>query len=153
MRRNWSVAQTRSNMAGTAATALLAQRFEVYDPKFSERCRGGWRRVQLFANYLLIAGVAGRERAVSGTKGILRILPGLLPMSFVAELRGRENCHGVVVLPVRPKFESGSSVRYTPLGLDVIFVSQSARDRAIVMLSLLGKRQKIEVSEAELVAA
>lgn len=140
-------------MAGVAASGLADQGFSVYDPKFSERVRGGWRRVQLFVNYLFLSGLSGRERSVLGTKGVLRLLPGFLPTRFVDDLRSRENEHGVVVVARRERFEPGATVTYRPLSAPVVYLGQSARDRAIVMLSLLGTSREIEVSEAELVAA
>lgn len=140
-------------MAGTAASALADQNFRTYDPKYSQRVRGGWRRVQLFANYLFLAGCSGRERAVLGTKGILRLLPGTVPAGFVENLRGLENEYGVVVLPRKPKFPIGTTVVYSPIKLPAVYLGQTTRDRAMILLSLLGSRTRIDVLEAELVAA
>lgn len=140
-------------MAGTAASGLGEQGFETYDPKYSQRGRFGWTRIQLFANYLFLAGISGRERAVMGTKGILRILPGVLPVGFVSGLRASENSHGVVVLPSKPKFADGAAVKMGRMELPAVYLGQTSRDRAIILLSLLGREKTIEVSEADLVAA
>lgn len=139
---------------------LIQQHFEHYNPLISERTRFGWRRVQLFPNYLFVR-LRDQWRAVKSTKGVKDFLytaperPARLSDEVIAALRSMENKNGVVVLPRVTKFKNGDkvSLRSSAGVIGGIYAGMHGADRAIVLLYLLGRETRIEVKEADLVAA
>lgn len=152
----WHVAQLRTNSAGVAIDNLRAQGLPTYNPHYAEKHRRrGWLRYQLFPSYLFVGDVAGRERSVNSTKGILSLL-GAIRSGEIERLRAMENEHGNIVLPKVPvvTFSNGQKVRVRTLDLvNAIYVGQKAADRSIILLSILGDRREVEVKNADLIAA
>lgn len=158
----WSVVQTHPNADRIAVRNLLRQDVAVYNPVFSERIRGGYRRVQLFTNYIFVQ-CADRWRVVRNTVGVKDFLfgasdkPARLSDEVVQALRSRENANGVIVLPKAGKFRLGQevSIRAQRGGewLRGIYDGQSGADRAFVLLSMLGAQRRVELKEADLAEA
>lgn len=162
----WSVIQTQVNAASVAVANLRQQGFAYYNPLVSERVirkRGGvgWRRVQLFKDYLFVE-INDRWRSLLSTRGVSRLLmerpelPARVSGEVIKQLRARENEHGLVHVGRGDKFHLGQSV-FVAGGpfkdTAAIYDGQSTQDRAFVLLSLLGKVNRMEVHEGFLTAA
>lgn len=161
----WSVIQTQVNAAAIAVANLRQQGFSYYNPLVSERVirkRGGvgWRRVQLFKDYVFVE-IKDQWRALLSTRGVARLLmerpelPAQINKEVIKQLRARENEHGLVSVG-REKFHLGERV-FVGAGPFkdklAIYDGQSTQDRAFVLLSLLGKVNRMEVNEGFLSAA
>jgi len=157
--RHWSVIETRSNAAAVAVRHLVQQNFEHYNPVISERTRFGWRRAQLFPNYLFVR-LRDQWRAVKSTKGVKDFLytgvekPARISDEVIAAIRSMENANGVVVLP-KSKFKVGETValRSSAGVIRGIYNGMAGADRAIVLLHLLGRETRLEVKEVDLILA
>ena len=161
--RFWSVVQTHPNADRIAVKNLLQQNVEIYNPVYSERIRGGYRRVQLFTNYIFVK-CADRWRAVRSTQGVKDFIfgasdkPARVSDEVIAALRSRENANGCIVLLKRGKFGLGDEVSIRPSAvggewLRGIYDGQSAPQRAYVLLNLFGAQRRVELKEADLVEA
>jgi transcriptional antiterminator RfaH len=160
----WSVAQTQPNAARIACVNLQRQGFSFYNPLIKEKkiCKKGfcgWRTVQLFSNYLFVE-IIDQWRAVKSTRGILNLLmsedekPAVIEDSYITSLRARENKDGLIILG-QSKFKNGNAVQIKagPFAHAVgIFDGMGSRDRVYILLSMLGTKRRIEMSEGNLVA-
>src|SRR5262245_40576239 len=143
----WAVVQTEPVAEFAVQHRLGRAGFGTYLPLVA----GHTRTVPLFPTYLFVE----IERAWYEARwqpGVLRMLmsgdhPARLPDRIVTELRGRER-RGVVILPKRPRFTRGQTVRVTQgafSGHVAIYESQTGADRQRVLLQLLGQAVRVEL--------
>jgi transcriptional antiterminator RfaH len=131
--------------------------YQVYLPRLRlirpRRGRKVESRPPLFPNYLFVLVTAGWWSA-RWCPGVVRLLtagdaPMPVPDSLIAEIRGRER-GGLVELPRREEFKAGERVRVLTgpfaghLGL---YAGMRPHERLLVLLALLGGKQRVELSK------
>jgi transcription antitermination factor NusG len=126
---------------------------QAYSPRFLEFGSGGNTEHPLFPGYVFV-WVVDQWAAIRATPGVREFVlaggaPARVEQSIVDELRERETPYGYVRL--YPKFEIGVPVRVG----DVIgvYAGMAGRQRAQVLLTLLGRDVELSVPERDLVAA
>lgn len=158
----WSVVQTYPNASARVCNNLSRQRFEFYNPVFTQRVkvRGVTisRSVQLFQDYVFVF-VVDRWRALKSTLGVAEVLmagetPAVVPARAIAKLKAAEDDDGVVILG-KSGFELGQRVQVrrgvfaSEFGL---YDGQPARERARVLMLLLGAQRAVTLDEDNLIA-
>ena len=139
---------------------LLRQGFYVYLPRIQvrKRYRDKWIDAieVLFPRYIFIqTDIAQRSTApVRSTRGVVGIVrfggqPAVVPEEVISALMQRENPDSGLHQNNRPLFCVGEAVKLVegPLvGMEGIFAQEDSEKRVIVLLELLGKTNKIQVS-------
>jgi transcription antitermination factor NusG len=161
------VVQTKTNQSALAAKTLREAGFVVYNPLILRRLRAGRSRVQLFPNYMFVKFIAGRWFRAKSVRGVAHIFilaggerPALVSDLVIRALRARENEHGLIDLsPSRlsaKQLNKGDlvSILVGPYAsLQGLYEGQSGKDRALVLLTMLGSLRCVEVLEGDLRAA
>ena len=163
----WHAVLCKPRRETLAEANLRNQGFEVYLPRMLglRRKAGCWRQMiePLFPRYLFLnADDATRSlapvRSTQGVSGLVRFCgaPALVPPGVVEALRGAADpetgCHRFRVAPFAP----GERVRFAAgpfKGLEGLFEMESGDARAVVLLDLIGKANRLTVSRDWLVAA
>ncbi|MCS3765310.1 transcription termination/antitermination protein NusG [Bradyrhizobium centrosematis] len=157
--QQWFVVQTQPNAERRALTNLIRQRFEVYLPCYlKRRSHAGKADVvaaPLFPRYLFVSiDLATQQwRAINSTFGVSKLLcrgerPAALPKGIIAHLRSREDQRGLMRLD-QCSFSPGKRVRVVDgafYGQFGIFEMMSDRERVAVLLDLLGRTVRVEMS-------
>lgn len=147
-----------------ALVNLRRQGFEYYNPRCLERHKNSSgnvvrRPAQLFVDYVFVS-VVDRWRSLMATIGVSQLLmsaggrPAEISQEVIDALRSREDASGMVVMRAS-RFRKGDGVELTsgPFSKTVgLYDGQSSRDRAFVLLSLLGSSRRVSVNEADLAA-
>jgi transcriptional antiterminator RfaH len=162
----WYVVQTHSHAEEKAASHLIRQGYSIYLPRYLKRRRHA-RRVEtvpapVFPRYLFIAinHMTQRWRSIQSTVGVMSLIcngedPASVPEGVMSELRSREDERGFVQLDSRPRFAPGDKICVvdgvfeTCLGL---FEGMADRQRAAILLDLLGRKVRV-VLDGDAVAA
>jgi transcriptional antiterminator RfaH len=166
MHASWFVVQTQPNAEAKAKRHLSNQGFMTYLPLYSRRVRHARRNEivlrPLFPGYLFVRldPELHRWRSINGTIGVRQILadgetPRYLPDRIIEEIKSREDETGAIKL-LPPVFTAGQAVRLTGGAFaDVSGLFEEARDenRVILLLSLLGRKVRVEVPAVEVTAA
>jgi transcription antitermination factor NusG len=136
---------------------LERQEFVYYNPRIKLRSSG--RIAQLFPNYMFVAAIAERWRALLATKGIVRLLmsgveqPATISQEVIDQLRARE-VGGLVKLDQR-RFRENQTVQ-VQRGVFAqqlaIYNGQCGSDRAFVLLRWLGAQRRVKIDEDNLAA-
>ena len=145
----WAAAQLVPNKTALALHFLQQAGYETYDPLTRlERVHHGRRTYilhQLFPGYAFVE-IQLQWHAVRWCPGIVRLVttdgkkPAAVPDHIINSLRRRER-GGVIPLPPKGGIMVGERVRIVSGALSGqlgIFAGQSARERVIVLLTLLG---------------
>jgi len=166
MHTSWYVVRTQSRAEEKALRHLANQGFRTYLPRYRRRVRHARRNEivlrPLFPGYLFVHldPEQCRWRSINGTVGVYEILtsgdtPLPVPERIVAEIMAREDETGAVKL-APPSFARGQAVRLLegPLA-DVSGLFEEMRDenRVILLVSLLGRKVRMQVSVAAVAAA
>lgn len=166
MPASWFVVRTQSRAEQKAEQHLTNQGFAAYLPRYRRRVRHARRNEivlrPLFPGYLFVHldPVHCRWRSINGTVGVREILTnGDAPLAvcdrIIDEIRAREDDSGVVKL-VAPSFARGQVVRMLegPL-VDVSGLFEEMRDenRVVLLVSLLGRKVRMQVPVAAVAAA
>jgi transcriptional antiterminator RfaH len=125
-------------------------------PAASRRSRR--RSTYLFVNF---DRAVHRWRSIHSTVGVVRLVcngevPAVIDRSIVDGLRGSEDTQGFIQLKSRPQFAAGDKVRVCEgafcdcLGL---FESVGDRERVAILLDLLGRKVRVVLEQAFVVAA
>lgn len=160
----WYLVYCRARQEDLAARGLCEQGYEVYLPKLRVKRRrpGGKVMVEepLFPRYLFAA--PGRDSQsiapVQYTAGVQKVVKfGHLYRSvsddIVESLKKREDPGTGFHCLAMPTMVAGDHVRIKtgPLtGIDGVFEARSGQDRVIVLLEILGKNTRAELSIGEL---
>jgi transcription antitermination factor NusG len=154
----WTIARTDLNSERKAARFLGLAKFETYLPFVKERritCGRIWYQERpLWPNYILIRIVSGfwwNARWCVGVSAILRGgadgHPAKLADSVVDEIRAREQS-GVVVLPEKPRFKRGDSIKVIAgpfSGHAGLYEGQKGSERVLVLLRLFNTQRAIDL--------
>jgi transcriptional antiterminator RfaH len=162
----WFVVRTQPRAEEKAVRHLANQGFATYLPRYRRRVRHARRDEivlrPLFPGYLFVEldPARCRWRSINGTVGVYEILtngdtPLAVPETIVAEIKSREDETGAVKL-APPLFMRGQTVRLIdgPLA-DVSALLEEMRDenRVVLLVSLLGRKVRMQVSAAAVAAA
>jgi transcriptional antiterminator RfaH len=131
--------------------------YETFVPKTKVLIGARWRAAPLFVGYFFVR-IVDRWRVIERTIGVLGLVkfgdtPARCPDAEIAKLRTRADADGLIRLPWR---RIGDRVRIVDgpfTGVDGLYAGMSARDRELVLISLLGRQTKVELRPGQLAAA
>jgi len=154
----WACARLEPHRERLAVHCLGVAGYEVYLPRLRERRISHGRKIEarppLFPGYAFIA-IELQWHAARWTTGVLGLImcgihePARVPDSVIAEIRARER-GGLIELPRREKFRTGEAVRVTQgpfRGIAGLYAGQRPHDRVLVLLTLLGGQQRVELAK------
>jgi transcriptional antiterminator RfaH len=148
----WSVVQTEAQREHMVRLLLMRSGFETYLPRIKVRSR----IALLFPAYLFVR-IVDRFYPVMWTPHVLRLLmagdqPAYLPDQIIADIRKRERS-GFVVLPKQTKIlKQGTKIRISNgsfLGHVGVYDGMSGKERARVLLDLLGRKVVVELAQTD----
>lgn len=163
----WFVAQTQPHAEAKAASHLLRQSFNVYLPRYMKRRRHA-RKVDnvpapLFPRYLFVGvnEAAQRWRVIQSTVGVTHLIcngeaPAVVHDSIIEALKRREDAAGFIFLDQRPQFRSGDKIRVLEGAFTDafgLFEGMTDNDRVTILLDLLGRKVRVNLDLASVVAA
>jgi transcriptional antiterminator RfaH len=157
----WGVVRSLPQRERFAAEQLGLRGYETFLPLIPTKRASA----PLFAGYFFIR-IIEQWRVVNRTLGVLCLVrvgdcPARCPDNEIERLKALIDGHGFVRLPDRPstpvkrKIATGSKVRITggPFGgMSGLYAGQSARERELVLLNVLGGQRPVAVA-AHLIAA
>lgn len=166
MQASWYVVRTQSCAEEKARRHLINQGFAAYLPRYRKRVRHARRSEYvlrpLFPGYLFVHlnPHQCRWRSINGTVGVRHILtdgnmPLFVPGRIIEEIKSREDESGAVKL-LPPRFKPGQVVRLVdgPLAdVDGLFEEVRDENRVVVLISLLGRKVRMQVPAGAVVAA
>jgi transcriptional antiterminator RfaH len=166
MLTSWFVVRTQSRAEEKAMQHLTNQGFMAYLPRYRRRVRHARRNEivlrPLFPGYLFVNldPERCRWRSINGTVGVREILTnGDTPLAvadrIIDEIRAREDETGAVKL-VAPTFARGQVVRLLegPMAdVNGLFEEMRDENRVVLLVSLLGRKVRMQVSAAAVAAA
>lgn len=150
----WYVIKTKSRQEARAVTHLENQDLDVYCPWL---VRKNGRREALFTGYLFISldCLATHFASIRSTRGVMGMLKfgdwwARVDEKFVEYLKYKENGYRNM-----PLFEQNQEVVFKDgpfKNLEAIYLCASGEERAMVLLTLLGRKQTLVVEESLLKA-
>ncbi|MFK3969120.1 transcription/translation regulatory transformer protein RfaH [Pseudomonas sp. NPDC087358] len=154
----WYLIQTKPRQEGRAQEHLQRQLFECYRPvKHGEKKRGsrGPCEEELFPGYLFIRmdQTSDNWYPIRSTRGVARIVTfGGLPIpvkdELIVQIRER-----LLAAPPTVAFEQGDAVRISAEGfndVEAIFLTADGDERAVILLNLLHREQKVTLPVSSL---
>lgn len=156
----WYAVFCKPRQETVAETNLANQGFGVYLPRLTGTRRRAGRWIDtvepLFPRYLFVAAELEAQslapiRSTKGVNGLVRFggEPAVVPDRLIAALRQREDAATGLHDCRRPLFAPGDRVKLMggPLaGLDGVFAAETGDMRVIVLMELLGRQNRLEVS-------
>lgn len=159
----WYVIQCKGGESFRAAEHLCNQQFEVFHPvlQVQKKRRGKltWIDEPLFPHYLFIrlSKLASNWRPIRSTRGVLRLVAfgGGTPLPVSDDLVEtlREHASEALDTSVHVYFRAGEMVEITDgpfKDLQAVFDRHKGEERAIVLLNMLHKPQRLEIPVAQL---
>jgi transcriptional antiterminator RfaH len=160
----WYAAHTHPGAEARALWHLERQGFSVYLPRYLKRRRHArrtdWVRAPLFPRYLFVWLDIAKQRwqAIQSTVGVSYLICGdgeplAVPEQIIDALRVREDGEGLISLARQSPFRAGEQVQVTDGALVDqigIFQCSSGSERAVILLSLLGRDLKVTVLQTAL---
>lgn len=154
----WYTVFCKPRGEAVAERNLSNQGYGVYLPRLSVRRRnaGVWvdRVEPLFPRYLFMQPRDTRQslapvRSTLGVCDLVRVggQPALLPQSVISQLRASEDFDTGVRLD-RTEFTSGERVKFVDgpfLGLEAVFAMDLGKHRALVLMDILGKTNRLRI--------
>jgi transcriptional antiterminator RfaH len=161
----WAVVRAVPHHDRLAAECVAMAGFETFVPKIRVKVESRWRTTPLFAGYFFVR-VIEQWRVIERTMGVLGVVkvgavPSRCPDEEIAKLIERSDPDGVIRLRARPVAQPrrvltpGATVAIVDgpfRGLEGIYAGQSARERELVLLNVLGGQRPVAVA-AHLIAA
>ena len=154
----WYAIQCKGGESFRAAENLHNQAFEVFHPVLEvQKKRSGrlsWVKEPLFPYYLFIRldRIASNWRPIRSTRGVLKLVVfGNEPVPVsdaLIELLQQNACARQDDIKANVYFRAGETVEITegPFEeLQAIFESQKGEERAIVLLNMLHRQQRLEM--------
>lgn len=166
-RNRWYAVFTKPSSEQTAVAHLARQGFEPYFPRLQHRVLRGARWVErivaLFPRYVFVRLEAGRQslapvRSTRGVSGVVRfgneaaVVPDVVIDTLVRRADSVTGLHHLS--QARPIRGAPVAVVGGPLdGLEGIFERETGDERAVILLSLLGKLTPVSVNSSFVAAA
>ncbi|MDR5858370.1 transcription/translation regulatory transformer protein RfaH [Halomonas eurihalina] len=159
----WYVIQCKSGESFRAVEHLGNQGYEIFHPVLQvqkkRRDKLVWAVEPLFPYYLFIRldRLDSNWRPIRSTRGVLKIVtfgldtPVPVDDELVASLREHGSQHAGETATVY--FRAGEQVEITEgpfKDLQAVFATHKGEERAIVLLNMLHKRQRLEMSVSQL---
>lgn len=153
----WYVVQCRANQNDRAQANLENQGFACFSPQLNvEKVRAG-RRVQrqepLFPGYLFIElhDQEGGWHTIRSTRGVTKLVtfgnrPAAVPSSIIEALKKKAE---PLSSDDRPALRPGDSLRIESgpfANMEAVFHRFDGQERAIVMLNMLQKQQRLSLA-------
>lgn len=162
---HWYLIYTKKGREQVATEQLQRQGFCVYLPRIElqRRRRGQWRPViePLFPRYLFLQINPDRDsmapiRSTIGVSSIVRFgtSPCEVPPTVIDYLKQREDRQSGVIPSERPALVPGQRVEIATgpfAGLQAIFQQPKGSDRALILLDLLGKQNRLTLHQNDLI--
>lgn len=156
----WYVVCCKPRQEAVARENLLRQGFEVYLPRIRTRQRQRDRWVDaiqvLFPRYLFVRADRRSQstasiRSTRGAVGLVRfgIEPAVVPDRVIEAILAREDAATGLHEQARPGFRAGEPVTMLEgpfAGMEGIFASEDGLERAILLIELLGKTNRVRVN-------
>lgn len=160
----WYLIQCKGGESFRAAEHLGNQGYEVFHPVLEvqkkRRSKLVWVAEPLFPYYLFIRldRLASNWRPIRSTRGVLKLVgfgeePLAVDSALVALLREQASKEHDTDQKVNVYFRAGDSVEITDgpfRELKAVFEAHRGEERAIVLLSMLHKQQRLEMPVAQL---
>ncbi|MEN3158161.1 transcription/translation regulatory transformer protein RfaH [Alkalimonas sp. NCh-2] len=158
----WYLLHCKAKQEHRAALHLQNQGYDSYLPQWQQEklVKGSKTLVteSLFPNYLFVNLDAGQAnfnaiRSTRGVNGFVRF--GGVPATVPAQLMASIQQQAQRPQASKPLFAPESTVEVTAgpfAGLQAIYKASKGSDRALILLSLLGQEQELEVTLKELKA-
>jgi transcriptional antiterminator RfaH len=156
----WAVARTAPNRERLAYENVALRGYELFVPRIRTRVGGQWKTASLFPCYLFVR-VVDRWRAIERSPGVLSLIkfgetPARCPDEEIGGLIERSDRDGIIRLNARPTspsprhdFTPGAAVAIADgpfRGLNAIYAGQTAHEREIILLTILGAARPAEIS-------
>lgn len=160
----WYAIYTKPHAEDQARLHLRRQSFgEVYLPAYRKRRRHArrtdWVASPLFPRYLFLRMDIGvtQWRAIRSTVGVVDLVrncdsPVAVPHGVIDAIRAREDERGLVEMELKI-FEKDDPVRIRGGAFNDqcgLFQSANDADRVVVLLNLLGRQVRVQVSSGQL---
>lgn len=156
---SWYVVCCKPRQESVAQENLQRQGFEVYLPRIMARRRKQSRWVDaiemLFPRYLFVRVDRQRRstasiRSTRGAVGLVRfgLEPAVVPDRVIEAIRAREDAATGLHDQLRLAFRAGETVTMLEgpfTGIDGIFANEDGDERAILLIELLGKTNRVRV--------
>jgi transcription antitermination factor NusG len=163
----WAAVRTVRNHDRLAVESVALAGFEVLAPRVREKVGAKWRTLPLFPGYFFVR-VVDRWRALERSLGVLCVVkvgatPARCPDAEIAALLERSDADGVIRLRARPSsppprrvLAPGAAIAVTGgpfAGLNGVYAGMSAREREMVLLTVLGASRPVEIAASLVVPA
>ena len=158
----WFAVHTRPHAEHKAAFNLRRQGYTVYLPEHRKRRRHArrtdWIRAPFFPRYLFVRldPEVTRWRAINSTFGVTGLVsmsdggrPTPVPAGIVEALEARRDADGLIAVDPMARLKTGDSVRLCegPFAeVEGIFASVDDHDRIVVLLDLMGRPVRVQVT-------
>ena len=164
MTARWYVAYTQPRMERWARTNLWERGVEVYLPMHQKRRRHArrteWVSAPLFPRYVFVnadLAVVG-ARAIASARGVVNMVsygsePAVVRPSIIDGIREREDTDGVIRLEYERVYKPGEAVQICGgpfLDHRALFEADGDSDRVVVLLNLLGRQTRAQISRENL---
>jgi transcriptional antiterminator RfaH len=160
----WFVVRTHPNSEFKALANILRQGYGAYLPRYRKRRRHARKtdvvQSPLFPGYLFVEmdPERARWRALNSTLGVSELIcqngmPAVVPDDVIGTIRAHEDVEGYVLLGYQTNLKPGDAARIDRGAMADrigIFDCLSDRDRVFVLLDLLGRQVRVELSLADL---
>ncbi|WP_275099262.1 transcription/translation regulatory transformer protein RfaH [Sedimenticola hydrogenitrophicus] len=150
----WHLIHTKPRQERTACEQLERQGYMTYLPLIGQPSHPQNTITPLFPRYLFIRLTAGLDdwtpiRSTRGVSSLVRVgmNPAKISDQLIDAIRKRADADGLHRLPLK-NFCKGDRVRLVSgpfADYEAIFSEQRAENRAIILLNLIGKMNRIEV--------
>ncbi len=155
----WVAVRAAPHHDRLAAESVALAGFETFTPKIRMRIGAQWRTAPLFGCYFF-ARVVDQWRILERSMGVLSVVkfgtvPARCPDEEIAKLIERVGSDGVVRLPARPPQlvpriiapGAGVLIRDGPLaGFNGLYAGQTAGERELVLIDLLGRQTPVAIA-------
>ncbi len=161
--RSWYLVYTKPKQEKLSQENLQRQGYETYLPLMRERKRRRGKIVQaiepMFSRYLFIRLNTVTDnwspiRSTLGVTGIVRfgLQPTEVPEILIKTIQAKDNEDGIQNTAT-PQLNAGDKIRIAegPMsGYEGLFIDKNSLERVTVLLDIIGKSTKVNVSEAQL---
>jgi transcription antitermination factor NusG len=147
----WSVCRSEPNREAFACTHLSAAGFDVFLPKVKLARIG-----PLFPNYVFFFVSTIAWQVAGRTPGVHAVVkfgdaPAVCPAKEIDALKARLDENGIVRLPKALRIPIGAKVTARGGLISGLYAGQSARQREIILVAMLGRTNRVELKRGETV--
>ncbi len=155
----WYLIQTKPRQEARAQEHLQRQLFECYRPVKSGARKSSSRAAaeeELFPGYLFIRMDQANDNwyPIRSTRGVARIVTfGGMPIPVKNELIEQIRRRLMAPVTLAANFQEGDAVRITSGGfsdVEAIFLTADGTERAVILLNLLHREQKVTLPVSSL---